>query len=129
MSLFSRVYTILRSQFPIKQKSEENFDTFSSTHCDDSGFSFHEDEKGKKKQSFKYGKREKNKELAECYAMLEIPFGSDKQTARKALRSLLKKYHPDRHAHSSEKQKMATTISMELTRAYQIIEETEQNNR
>jgi hypothetical protein len=31
----------------------------------------------------------------ECYRILELPFGADKQSIRKAYRRLVKKYHPD----------------------------------
>jgi curved DNA-binding protein CbpA len=41
---------------------------------------------------------------------------------RKSYRSLLRKYHPDRHAGSPEKQKSATELAQKLSAAYALIE-------
>ncbi len=41
---------------------------------------------------------------------------------RKSYRTLMRKYHPDRHASSPEKQKAATELAQKLTQAYALIE-------
>lgn len=61
-------------------------------------------------------------ELRRAYAALEIPFGSDFATARKSYRALMRKYHPDRHAGSPEKQKAATQLAQRLSEALDLIE-------
>jgi DnaJ-domain-containing protein 1 len=61
-------------------------------------------------------------ELRLAYAALEVPFGADFATVRKSYRSLMRKYHPDRHAGSPEKQKAATELAQKLTLAYAVIE-------
>ncbi len=61
-------------------------------------------------------------ELRRAYAALEVPFGSDFATVRKSYRILMRKYHPDRHARSPEKQKAATELAQKLTLAYKLIE-------
>jgi DnaJ-domain-containing protein 1 len=61
-------------------------------------------------------------ELRLAYAALEVPYGSDFATVRKSYRALMRKYHPDRHTGSPEKQKAATELAQKLSAAYQVIE-------
>ena len=61
-------------------------------------------------------------ELAGYYANLEIAYGSDLETVRRAWRSLMKKYHPDLHASDPQKRDLANRLTAELTKAYQEIE-------
>jgi len=56
--------------------------------------------------------------LAQYYAQLECPYGSDLTAVRKAYRSMMRKYHPDMHSGSPEKQRVATDLSQRLTAAY-----------
>lgn len=60
--------------------------------------------------------------LAEYYANLEIPYGSDLQTVRAAWKKLLKKYHPDVYSGIPEKEQMATEIVKRLNHAYRELE-------
>jgi DnaJ-domain-containing protein 1 len=61
-------------------------------------------------------------ELRLAYSALEVPYGADFATVRKSYRSLMRKYHPDRHAGSPEKQKAATELAQKLSAAYALIE-------
>ena len=61
-------------------------------------------------------------ELARCYANLEIPYGSDLETARRAWKRLLKKYHPDLHAGDPQKRQVADRLTAELTLAFRHLE-------
>ncbi|HXU82922.1 MAG TPA: J domain-containing protein [Polyangia bacterium] len=61
-------------------------------------------------------------EIRRAYASLEVPPGSDFETVRKAYRTLMRKYHPDRHAQTPEKQKAATELAQKLTQAYKLLE-------
>lgn len=61
-------------------------------------------------------------ELRQAYAALEVPFGADFATVRKAYRALMRKYHPDRHTGSAEKQRAATELAQKLSAAYAVIE-------
>ena len=63
-----------------------------------------------------------NKELLDCYATLEIPYGSDLATVRSAWKNLLKKYHPDRHHNDPKRHDAATEIAAEITASYKYIE-------
>jgi DnaJ-domain-containing protein 1 len=62
-------------------------------------------------------------ELRRAYAALEVPFGADFATVRKSYRALMRKYHPDRHTGSTDKQKAATEVAQKLSAAYQLIEQ------
>lgn len=62
-----------------------------------------------------------DKTLRQYYANLEVPFGSDRETVKKAYRNLLKRYHPDKHSGDPEREAMATRLTQELTRAYDAI--------
>jgi DnaJ-domain-containing protein 1 len=61
-------------------------------------------------------------ELRRAYAALEVPQGSDFETVRKGYRTLMRKYHPDRHAQTPDKQKAATELAQKLTQAYKVLE-------
>jgi len=61
--------------------------------------------------------------LAKAYANLEIPYGSDVKTARRAWKKMLKRYHPDIHHRDPEKRRVANELSAELTNACRKIEE------
>jgi DnaJ-domain-containing protein 1 len=56
--------------------------------------------------------------VAQLYAQLECPYGSDLATVRKQYRALMLKYHPDMHSGNPEKQRLATELSQRLTTAY-----------
>ena len=60
--------------------------------------------------------------LAEYYANLELPYGSDLETVRTAWRRMMKQYHPDRHARDEEKRRTADELTARLTRAYRELE-------
>jgi DnaJ-domain-containing protein 1 len=64
-----------------------------------------------------------DEELRRAYAALEVPFGADFATVRKSYRALMRKYHPDRHTGSPEKQKTATELAQKLTQAYELLEQ------
>lgn len=60
--------------------------------------------------------------LAQYYANLEVPYGSDLETVRRAWKNLLRKYHPDRHAGDPEKQALANQLVQQLNHAFQELE-------
>ncbi|MCK6621923.1 MAG: DnaJ domain-containing protein [Calditrichaceae bacterium] len=60
--------------------------------------------------------------LAQYYANLEVPYGSDLETVRRAWKNLLRKYHPDRHSGDPEKQAIANQLVQELNHAFQELE-------
>ena len=60
--------------------------------------------------------------IVKAYAALEVPNGSDFETVRKSYRALMRKYHPDRHTATPEKQKAANELAQKLTDAYKTLE-------
>ena len=60
--------------------------------------------------------------LAECYANLEIPVGSNRATIKKAWKTQMKKYHPDLHCADPEKKRIAEELTRQLTQAHQILD-------
>jgi DnaJ-domain-containing protein 1 len=57
-----------------------------------------------------------------AYAMLEVPPGSDFEAVRQSYRALMRKYHPDHHTQSPEKQRAANDVAQRLTEAYKLLE-------
>lgn len=56
--------------------------------------------------------------VAEWYAALELPYGSDWDAVQKAWKAQLRKYHPDRHAQNQEKADIAHEVTQQLNVAY-----------
>jgi DnaJ-domain-containing protein 1 len=57
-------------------------------------------------------------QLLEWYRVLDLEVGADMARIKTAYRQLMRKYHPDMHASSPQKQKAATELSMRVTTAY-----------
>jgi DnaJ-domain-containing protein 1 len=60
--------------------------------------------------------------IQKAYAALEVPAGSDFETVRRAYRTMMRKYHPDRHTATPEKQKAANEVAQRLTESYKLLE-------
>lgn len=60
--------------------------------------------------------------IRKAYADLEVPAGSDFETVRKSYRRLMRKYHPDLHGGTPEKQRAANDLTQRLTQAYKTLE-------
>lgn len=60
--------------------------------------------------------------VQKAYAALEVQPGADFEAVRKSYRNLMRKYHPDHHTGSPEKQKAANDIAQGLTEAYKLLE-------
>jgi len=59
-----------------------------------------------------------NNEIRKAYMALELPEGANFDAVKKAYRTLMRKYHPDRHQGSPEKQQAAHELTQRLTEAY-----------
>lgn len=60
--------------------------------------------------------------VQKAYAALEVPAGADFATVRKAYRNLMRKYHPDHHTETPEKQRAANEVAQRLTESYKLLE-------
>jgi DnaJ-class molecular chaperone len=56
--------------------------------------------------------------VLEWYRVLDLQVGADMAQIKTSYRKLMRKYHPDMHAASPQKQKAATELSMRVTTAY-----------
>jgi DnaJ-domain-containing protein 1 len=61
--------------------------------------------------------------IAQYYAQLEVPYGSDLEKVKQSYRRLMRKYHPDLHSGNPEKQKVATELAQALSHAYNELEQ------
>ncbi|NTW48237.1 MAG: J domain-containing protein [Chlorobiales bacterium] len=80
---------------------------------------------GKRQESYRYSQPrqpEQDPVIAGYYANLDIPYGSDLETVRKAWKEQLAKYHPDRHSADPERQRVGTEITKGLNHAYRELE-------
>ena len=68
------------------------------------------------------GRASSSDDIRRAYAVLEVPPGSDFATVKKAYRALMRKYHPDRHTGSAEKQRAAHELALKITQAYERLE-------
>lgn len=108
MDLFKRLYNIARAEMPIKG--------------DASGSRV----AGEGEEYATPGKRAEYRQnadqdpiLAGYYANLELPYGADIESVRRAWKQLMKQYHPDLHSTDIKKKEVADELCAELTRAYQ----------
>ena len=68
--------------------------------------------------------------LAEYYANLEVPVGSNQKIIKNAWKKQLKKYHPDLHCSDPDKKIIAENLTRQLNEAYRILNsEFIKNNR
>ena len=66
-------------------------------------------------------RRPVDESLRPDYANLEVPFGSDIETVRKSYKSLMLKYHPDKHAGDPKKQRIALEITKKINESFERI--------
>ena len=69
-----------------------------------------------------YNKPFRDEHIARCYAELQVPYGSDMQTVKKAWRKLMKKHHPDLFANDPERMERENDISQEIMKSYEDLE-------
>jgi DnaJ-domain-containing protein 1 len=59
--------------------------------------------------------------LRQDYANLEVPFGADIETVKKSYKTLMMRYHPDKHAGNPEKQRVALEITKKINESFERI--------
>ena len=65
----------------------------------------------------------KKDEIAKHYETLGLPYGAPFPEVKSAFRKLMRKYHPDMHTATPDKQKAAAELSKQLTVAYNALEQ------
>ena len=115
MSILERLYNISKSygySLLDKLKNKEQ----------DIPFTLYDEFEDTERMNFQRpGVKPEDSKLAQYYANLEIPYGSDKETVTRAWKGLLRKYHPDLHSSDPEKKQIATIITQKLNEAYREI--------
>lgn len=62
--------------------------------------------------------RMRERSVARCYALLELPVGASRSETERAFRSMLRQYHPDRYLSDPEQHASAIALATSLTDAY-----------
>ncbi|HFE63949.1 MAG TPA: hypothetical protein ENK14_05965 [Caldithrix sp.] len=109
MALFQRIFRIVRSQV-----GEGHGDPAET----ESEFRRKSEPDAEEKNRRTEDQPTENLPLAEYFANLELPYGSDLATVTAAWKRLLKKYHPDLHSGDPEKQRIANELVQGLNKAY-----------
>lgn len=81
----------------------------------------HEARGGSRERESTRPPRPVDESLRADYANLEVPFGADMAKVMKSYKSLILKYHPDKHAGDPEKQKIALDITKRINQSYERI--------
>ncbi len=110
---FQREFKAWEERLRRNMKLDEDFEPFESFNRNDS----YRHAKNEAKQA-----PTQDEKIAGYYANLEIPYGADLETVKKAYRKMMKQYHPDKFSGDPEKQKTATEITKRLNEAYQALE-------
>jgi DnaJ-domain-containing protein 1 len=113
MDLLKRLYRIVRSEVE-GTATEPRAQEWDPSHEDYAGRAARGDTKTDTDAS-----SARDPLLAGYYANLELPYGADRESVRRAWKRLMKRYHPDMHSTDPEKNKVANELCAELTRAYQ----------
>lgn len=66
---------------------------------------------------------EKDREVLQAYANLELPRGAKWGDIETRYRELLARFHPDKHRNDPERYRAALDVVAGLTRAYQVLYE------
>jgi DnaJ-domain-containing protein 1 len=67
--------------------------------------------------------------LRQDYANLEVPFGADIETVRRSYKTLMMKYHPDKHAGDPQKQRIALEITKKVNESFERIRALQEKGR
>ncbi len=66
-------------------------------------------------------RRPPDESLRQDYANLEVPFGADMDTVRRSYKSLILRYHPDKHGRNPEEQRVALEITKKINESFERI--------
>lgn len=123
MTLLSRLANLLRAQFSGTIDLQHRDADWRAGHDDTGGFDYND--------TTPKGGEKIDPRIAGYYANLEVPYGADIETVRKAWKRLLRTYHPDLHSSDPEKVRIANQIVQGLNKAHDELEKwlAQQGNR
>lgn len=129
MSILSRISRILRANLHIGSDTPQTDYSFYEEYLrkkrsenNSQSQSRHQKPPNEETSHNRNGHPNRDSELAKYYANLEVPYGSDLETVRRAWKQLVRKYHPDFHSENPEKQEIANKLVQELNHAYKELE-------
>jgi len=139
MSIFKRIFDIARANVAqhIRIKPEQDRHTWRETeagrdweHSQDSRQTRDSSHHSSQNTQSRGASSNVDHQLAQHYASLEVPYGSDLATVKKSWKKLVRQYHPDLHSASPEKEQIAQELTQGLNKAYEAIEKhLARNNR
>jgi len=103
-----------RFRDPDMQSAWEELDDFMRGTKKDAGT-------GPRQDQSRRPQRPVDESLRPDYANLEVPFGADMSQVMASYKSLILKYHPDKHAGDPEEQKIALDITKRINQSYERI--------
>jgi DnaJ-domain-containing protein 1 len=109
-----------RHHDPDLQNAWEELDEFMRTGSNDSART-RGSGSGSRARSAPPPRQPADESLRADYANLEVPFGADIDSVRRSYKSLMMKYHPDKHAGDPEKQKIALEITKKVNESFERI--------
>lgn len=126
MSIFKRLYTIARAEVNSRLRSTTGGKSWSqrqkseseSSSKESSGGYWGEEDDYARQDAANQQRSKHDQQIADWYAALELPEGSDLDAVQKAWRRLLRQFHPDKHAADDEKARVAHEVTQQLNEAY-----------
>ena len=106
MNIFSRLSRIVESWL---SSAESNFNYSRTSDKNYSDYSRHTEQQAEATDP----------KIAEYYANLEIPYGSDLAAVKDAWKKMMRQYHPDLHASDPKKRQTAELLTQRLNTAYE----------
>ena len=113
MSLFKRIENIIKSNINHRE-SNTNFNFDSDIDINSYEDTYYNDSKDIPS--------EENQLEKKYYRILELEYGADFNSIKKAYKKLLKKYHPDLFINKPEKLKSAQELTKQINEAYTYFE-------
>lgn len=132
MGIFKRIINIVHSDISAiidKLESRQKTRDHDSQRYDHNSDNFKNNDYTNSNHYSNYHKTNSNKhsnfqdeKLTQYYANLELPYGADLETSKKAWKRLMKKYHPDLYSNDQSKVDLATQLTSKLNEAFKAIE-------
>jgi len=118
VSIVNRLYKVLRARLEADDSLGEKFADVRRRFSAKEAYDYTDSESAAESEASSNSSTNQDPELAKYYANLEIPYGSDLETVKKAWKKLLQKYHPDLHSDDPQRKQIAHELTQGLNQAY-----------
>jgi DnaJ-domain-containing protein 1 len=109
-------------QAELERRSRERIQREARARVEREAAEFERQRRAQQERARPSAPRDPGDPVRKAYAALEVPYGADFDAVKKSYRALMRKYHPDRHTGSPDKQKAAHELTTKLTDAYHTLE-------